>query len=63
VDLDKLYLKAYVPEKQIGQLRLGLPAQVTPTPSPARPSPPPSATSQPRRVHPKEVQTPTSGSS
>ncbi|MBS0352749.1 MAG: efflux RND transporter periplasmic adaptor subunit [Proteobacteria bacterium] len=28
VDLDKLYLKVYVPEKQIGQLRLGLPAQV-----------------------------------
>jgi len=28
VDLDTLYLKVYVPEKQIGQLRLGLPAQV-----------------------------------
>jgi HlyD family secretion protein len=28
VDLDKLFLKVYVPEKQIGQLRLGLPAKV-----------------------------------
>jgi HlyD family secretion protein len=28
VDLDKLYLKVYVPEKQIGLVRLGLPAQV-----------------------------------
>jgi HlyD family secretion protein len=28
VDLDKLYLKAYVPENQIGKIRLGLPAQV-----------------------------------
>jgi HlyD family secretion protein len=29
VDLDKLYLKAYVPEDQIGKLRLGLPARIT----------------------------------
>lgn len=28
VDLDKLYLKAYVPENQIGKLRLGLPARI-----------------------------------
>ena len=28
VDLDQLYLKVYVPEAQIGKLRLGLPAQV-----------------------------------
>ena len=28
VDLDRLYLKVYVPEKLIGQLRLGLPARV-----------------------------------
>ena len=28
VDLDKLYLKAYVPENQIGKVRLGLPAKV-----------------------------------
>lgn len=28
VDLDKLYLKVYVPEKQIGQVRLGLPARI-----------------------------------
>ncbi|WP_020650262.1 HlyD family secretion protein [Solimonas variicoloris] len=28
VDLDRLYLKAYVPESSIGRLRLGLPAQI-----------------------------------
>lgn len=28
VDLDKLYLKVYVPETQIGKLRLGLPARI-----------------------------------
>jgi len=28
VDLDKLYLKAYVPEVEIGKVRLGLPAQI-----------------------------------
>ncbi|MCE5200801.1 MAG: HlyD family efflux transporter periplasmic adaptor subunit [Armatimonadota bacterium] len=28
VDLDKLYLKAYVPENQIGKVRLGLPAKI-----------------------------------
>lgn len=28
VDLDKLYLKAYVPEIEIGKVRLGLPAQI-----------------------------------
>lgn len=28
VDLDKLYLKAYVPENQIGKVRLGLPARI-----------------------------------
>jgi HlyD family secretion protein len=28
VDLDKLYLKVYVPEKEIGKVRLGLPAQI-----------------------------------
>jgi len=28
VDLDRLYLKVYVPENQIGKLHLGLPAQV-----------------------------------
>jgi len=28
VDLDRLYLKAYVPENQIGKLRLGLPARI-----------------------------------
>lgn len=28
VDLDRLYLQAYVPENQIGKLRLGLPARI-----------------------------------
>lgn len=28
VDLDRLYLKVYVPEKMIGKLRLGLPARI-----------------------------------
>lgn len=28
VDLDKLYLKVYVPEKEIGKIHLGLPAQI-----------------------------------
>jgi HlyD family secretion protein len=28
VDLDRLYLKVYVPEKEIGKVRLGLPAQI-----------------------------------
>ncbi|MCX7098708.1 MAG: efflux RND transporter periplasmic adaptor subunit [Methylococcales bacterium] len=28
VDLDKLYLKVYVPEQEIGKVRLGLPAQI-----------------------------------
>jgi HlyD family secretion protein len=28
VDLDRLYLKVYVPEVEIGKLRLGLPARV-----------------------------------
>jgi HlyD family secretion protein len=28
VDLDRLYLKVYVPEKEIGRLRLGLPARI-----------------------------------
>jgi len=35
VDLDKLYLKVYVPEKEIGKVRLGLPApNFIPMPSP-----------------------------
>jgi HlyD family secretion protein len=28
IDLDRLYLKAYVPENQIGQIRLGLPVRI-----------------------------------
>jgi HlyD family secretion protein len=29
VDLNHLYLKVYVPENQIGKIRLGLPAQIS----------------------------------
>lgn len=37
VDLDRLYLKVYVPEVEIGRLRLGLPAQVYTDAFPDRP--------------------------
>lgn len=37
VDLDKLYLQVYVPEAQIGKVRLGLPAQVFTDAFPGRP--------------------------
>lgn len=37
VDLDRLYLKAYVPEVQIGKLRLGLPARIHTDAYPDRP--------------------------
>jgi HlyD family secretion protein len=63
VDLDH-YLKAYVPEAQIGRLRLGLPAQVWTDAFPGQPF---AATvkniGQRAEFTPKEVQTPTSGSS
>lgn len=39
VDLDRLYLKVFVPENQIGRLRLGLPAQVYTDAFPHRPFP------------------------
>jgi HlyD family secretion protein len=59
VDLDKLYLKVYVPEKQIGQLRLGLPAQVYTDAFPGKAFP---ATTRyiasQAEFTPKEVQTP-----
>ncbi len=59
VDLDHLYLKAYVPEAQIGRLRLGLPAQLW---TDAFPKQPFAATvkniGQRAEFTPKEVQTP-----
>lgn len=58
VDLDKLYLKVYVPENQIGKLRLSLPAQVF---TDAYPDQPFEATvryvSSRAEFTPKEVQT------
>ncbi|MGR8997987.1 MAG: HlyD family secretion protein [Gammaproteobacteria bacterium] len=59
VDLDKLYLKVYVPEKEIGKVRLGLPAQIYTDAFPEKPF---SATlryiSSGAEFTPKEVQTP-----
>jgi len=59
IDLDQLYLKVYVPEAQIGKLRLGLPAKVY---SDAFPDQPYDATvryiAARAEFTPKEVQTP-----
>ena len=59
VDLDRLYLKCYVPEKEIGKVRLGLPARIY---TDAFPDTPFSATvryiSSMAEFTPKEVQTP-----
>jgi len=59
VNLDRLYLKVYVPEAEIGKLRLGLPAQVYTDAFPDRPFP---ATlryiASRAEFTPKEVQTP-----
>ena len=59
VDLDRLYLKCYVPGKQIGKVRLGLPAQIYTDAFPDTPFP---ATvryiSSTAEFTPKEVQTP-----
>lgn len=59
VDLDQLYLKVYVPEAQIGKLRLGLPAKVY---TDAFPDQPYDATvryiATRAEFTPKEVQTP-----
>jgi HlyD family secretion protein len=59
VDLDKLYLKVYVPEKEIGKVRLGLPAQIYTDAFPEKPF---SATlryiASGAEFTPKEVQTP-----
>lgn len=59
VDLDRLYLKVYVPEKDIGKVRLGLPAQIY---TDAYPDQPFAATlryiASQAEFTPKEVQTP-----
>ena len=59
VDLDRLYLKVYVPERQIGKLRLGLPARIY---TDAFPDQPFSARvryiASRAQFTPKEVQTP-----
>lgn len=39
VDLDSLYLKVYVPQKEIGKVRLGLPAQIFTDAFPDKPFP------------------------
>jgi HlyD family secretion protein len=59
VDLDRLYLKCYIPENQIGKLRLNLPARIYTDTFPDDPFP---ATvryiSSTAEFTPKEVQTP-----
>jgi len=59
VDLNRLYLKVYVPENQIGKIRLGLPAQIS---TDAFPQHPFAATvshiAARAEFTPKEVQTP-----
>ena len=59
VDLDRLYLKVYVPEVQIGKVRLGLPARIY---TDAFPDQPFDATvryiASKAEFTPKEVQTP-----
>jgi HlyD family secretion protein len=58
VDLDSLYLKVYVPESQIGQLRLGLPARIYSDASPDQPFPAKvSFIASRAEFTPKEVQT------
>lgn len=59
IDLNRLYLKVYVPENQIGKIRLGLPAQIS---TDAFPQHPFAATvshiAARAEFTPKEVQTP-----
>ena len=59
VDLDHLYLKVYVPEREIGKLRRGLPARIYTDAFPDRPFPATvrSIAAQ-AQFTPKEVQTP-----
>jgi HlyD family secretion protein len=59
VDLDRLYLKVFVPEVQIGKLRLGLPARIHTDAFPDRPFPAVVRYIAARaEFTPKEVQTP-----
>lgn len=59
VDLDRLYLKVFVPERQIGKLRLGLPARIYTDAFPDRPFPARVRYIASRaQFTPKEVQTP-----
>jgi len=59
VDLDRLYLKVYVPENQIGKVRLGLPARVYTDAFPNKPFPAMVRyIASQAEFTPKEVQTP-----
>lgn len=59
VDLDRLYLKVYVPEVQIGKVRLGLPARIFTDAFPENPFPAVIRYISSRaEFTPKEVQTP-----
>jgi HlyD family secretion protein len=59
VDLDRLYLKVYVPESQIGMLRLSLPARIYTDAFPDKPFPATARYIASRaEFTPKEVQTP-----
>ncbi|MDR3553356.1 MAG: efflux RND transporter periplasmic adaptor subunit [Syntrophobacteraceae bacterium] len=58
VDLDRLYLKVYIPEDQIGKVRVGLPARIHTDAFPDRPVPATvSIISSEAEFTPKEVQT------
>lgn len=59
VDLDRLYLKVYIPEKVIGKVRLGLPARIYTDAFPDRPFPAKIRyIASQAEFTPKEVQTP-----
>ncbi|GAB6140526.1 efflux RND transporter periplasmic adaptor subunit [Methylosoma difficile] len=59
VDLNQLYLKVYVPEKEVGKVRLGLPAQIYTDAYPDRPFPAVIRyIASQAEFTPKEVQTP-----
>ena len=59
VDLDRLYLKVYIPEKAIGKVRLGLPARIYTDAFPDKPFPAKLRyIASQAEFTPKEVQTP-----
>jgi len=59
VDLNRLYLKVYVPEKEVGKVRLGLPAQIYTDAYPDKPFPAVIRyIASQAEFTPKEVQTP-----